>query len=98
MANVVLPNLTPTSTLAELPAMCNSFDASVPGRQVLAEFECRDDLPGVIILAGGEFAAMISREAFFQLMSKAFRREIYLGRPIQHLLSCDWPLQYQRRH
>jgi signal transduction histidine kinase len=90
MSAVEFPNLTPTSTLAALPATEFSVDESVLGRLVAAEFE-RRDAPGVILLSHGRFAGMLAREAFFQQMSHQFSREVYLCRPIGVILTRGWP-------
>jgi signal transduction histidine kinase len=91
MSTVSLANLTPTSTLAELPAIEFSVDESVLGQVVAEEFERRRDAPGVLLLSGGRFVGMIAREGFFQHMSRQFSREIYLCRPIGGILSRGWP-------
>jgi signal transduction histidine kinase len=101
MSVVALAHLTPTSTLAELPAVEFSVDESVLGSFVAEQFERRREAPGVIILSRGQFAGMLARPAFFQHMSRQFSREIYLCRPIGGILNRGWPaplrLPAQRR-
>jgi signal transduction histidine kinase len=101
MSAVALAHLTPTSTLAELPAVEFCVEDSVLGQFVAEELERRREAPGVIILSRGEFAGMLARDSFFQHMSRQFSREIYLCRPIGAILSRGWPaalrLPAQRR-
>jgi signal transduction histidine kinase len=75
--------LTPTSTLADLPSHDFEVGPTTLGQEVVAEFERRSDLPGVIVRTAKTLVGMISRPTFFQEMSRPFSREIYLKRPIQ---------------
>jgi len=78
-----LAHLTPDSTLADLPSHDYQISSCVIGHEVAAEFERRNDLPGVIVCRGSAMLGMISRQMFFQQMSRLFSREIYLKRPIE---------------
>jgi signal transduction histidine kinase/CheY-like chemotaxis protein len=80
-----LVHLTPESTLAELPSHDYQVAASTLGHEVAAEFDRHTDLPGVIVRTGDVLMGMISRQHFFQQMSRLFSREIYLKRPIEVL-------------
>src|SRR5262245_2768664 len=89
MLSHYLSDLGADSTLADLPSHDFQVAPTTLGREVEAEFETRPDLPGVIVRDalpnpnGPPAAGMISRQAFFQHLSRLFSREIYLKRPIQ---------------
>jgi signal transduction histidine kinase/CheY-like chemotaxis protein len=86
-----LANLTPDSTLADLPSHEFRVSAKTLGHEVAAEFERRTSVPGVIVLDGEAMTGMISRQTFFHQMSRLFSREIYLKRPIQVFLHGGVP-------
>jgi signal transduction histidine kinase/ActR/RegA family two-component response regulator len=81
-----LADLKPNSTLADLPNHEFRVSAQTPGQSVAAEFERRQELPGVLIFDDSGLSGLISRSAFFTQMSRSFAREIYLQRPIAVLL------------
>jgi signal transduction histidine kinase len=70
------------ATVADLPAHGYSVSALTPGYAVAEELEQRPGLPGVIIESDEKEPTVISRQRFFQQMSRGFSREIYLKRPI----------------
>jgi signal transduction histidine kinase len=78
--------LQPDSTVADLPAHHYRVSGTVPGHAVEEELERRPDLPGVIVDNGEGRPALISRNRFYQTMSRGFSREIFLKRPVEVLL------------
>ena len=48
-------------------------------------------MPGVIVRTPAAMVGMISRQLFFQCMSRQFSREIYLTRPISVFFHADVP-------
>jgi signal transduction histidine kinase len=87
--------LTPDSTLADLPFHDLRVRPDTLGHEVAAQLEGQADLPGVIVDLDGGKATLISRRLFFQHMSRGFSREIYLRRPINVLLQA-LPLEVLR--
>jgi signal transduction histidine kinase len=80
--------LTPDSTVADLPFHDFRVGPDTPGHEVAAQLEEQADLPGVIVDLDDGAATLISRRTFFQHMSRGFSREIYLRRPIRVLLQA----------
>ena len=85
-----LHRLQADSTVADLPAHDYCVSAATPGFAVAEELQARTALPGVIIKMGEKEPLVISRQRFFQQMSRGFSREIYLRRPID-LLARSMP-------
>ncbi len=78
-----LVQLTPTSTLADLPtyAECQVSPTDL-GSAVSAAFEARPDLPGVIVAADGQLIGVISRRNYMERIIRPYGPEVYLGRPV----------------
>lgn len=78
-----LVQLTPTSTLADLPtyAECQVSPTDL-GSAVSAAFEARPDLPGVIVAAGEQLIGVISRRNYMERIIRPYGPEVYLGRPV----------------
>ncbi len=71
------------STLAELPIHEFAIDERTPMRHIKQQLESRSELPGVIILRDGDPIALVARDAFFAHLSRPFRPETFLDRPIR---------------
>src|SRR6185295_16365892 len=82
MLQRTLLHLDAQSTVADLPVHDFCVSITTPGYAVAEELEQRTGLPGVIVHADDEPPAILSRQSFFQQMSRGFSREIYLKRPI----------------
>jgi hypothetical protein len=82
--------LTPESTIGELTLHDFQVDQSTTAQFVNQHFEQISHLPGVIITeqAGDQIhlAGMISRQHFYQQVSRHFGYEVYQRRPIRVLL------------
>jgi signal transduction histidine kinase len=82
-----LERITYGATLAQLPAHRVMFPADRPGRELGQAFDRFPDLPGVIVPSTDSSPPRaVSRERYFQCMSRPFRRELYLARGIENLL------------
>jgi signal transduction histidine kinase len=82
-----LTDLGPQSTLGDLPNHDYRVFPTTPGQVIAEDFDLRPDLPGAIVnFADGP--QLISRAAFFKLMSRPFGRELFLHRPVQLLLGA----------
>lgn len=79
--------LTPDSTVGELPGYHFSITKGIPGSHVALAFEQQPYLPGVIVLEDDRVLAMISRQIFLERLSQPYGLEIFLKRPIQSFLS-----------
>ena len=62
-----------------------AIEYSRPSIEALKEFEQFPIRPGVILTDGGEFSGMISRERFWEYMSRPYSLELFSNRPIQNL-------------
>jgi two-component system, sensor histidine kinase and response regulator len=87
MSLEALASLQTDSTLAELPACDFTVTPDVPGGQISWELQSDPLLPGVIIKDRmGRLLGVISRSQFFRELSKSFRQEVFLSRPIDAFL------------
>ncbi|QDU27729.1 Signal transduction histidine-protein kinase BarA [Anatilimnocola aggregata] len=82
------PTLHANSTLGDLPVHNYRVTPDTWGTNVRAEFERSAELPGVLIVANGRYLATISRERFFNQLSKPFALELYMRRPIEVLAAA----------
>jgi len=57
----------------------------VPGGHLFECFEQEPLLPGVILAESGQFAGVISRQRFFERMSRPYSLELFVRRPIRIL-------------
>lgn|GEM_PF-6606287 len=83
-----LDRLTLDSTLADLPSHNFQVSLTTLGKVVAKEFQQQLELPGVIITADSQLVGMISRNQFFEWLSRPYESgphglEIYLREPIQ---------------
>ena len=60
------------------------------GTTLEARFNALPALPAVIVQVGAE-VRLISRHAFFKILSRQFGREIFLNRPLQELIASEMP-------
>ncbi|MBD2100295.1 response regulator [Leptolyngbya sp. FACHB-261] len=81
-----LSRLTAESSLAEIPFHDCQIQFSALGQMVATEFEQRPELPGIFVVDGSELRGMISRQKFFECMSRRHSLELYMNRPIQTVL------------
>jgi len=77
--------LTLNSTIADLKLNCSEIEVSEPGKMLLERFSSDERLPGVILLDGGKFSGMVSREYFLETMSLPYRMDLFAQRPIEQL-------------
>lgn len=77
--------LTLTSTIQELFLDKFQIERSRPSLEALKEFEQSPIRPGAILTEEGEFAGMISRERFWEHMSRPYSLELFSNRPIHNL-------------
>ncbi|GAB4465359.1 MAG: hypothetical protein OHK0037_20080 [Elainellaceae cyanobacterium] len=82
------------STLQELTLHYCCIEMEVPGGQLFEYFEQEPLLPGVILAESGKFAGVISRQRFFERMSRPYSLELFVRRPIRILYDfvCTEPL------
>ncbi|MFN4242980.1 MAG: ATP-binding protein [Tepidisphaerales bacterium] len=87
MAELELPSLSPESTIGDLPAHDFTVTPDVPGGQIAWELQAHPLVPGVIVKdRRGYLVGVISRAQFFRELSKSFRQEVFLSRPIETFL------------
>lgn len=80
--------LSPSSTIAELPTHSFRIEANTLGEVVAEEFQNRPELPGVIVVEGTSVVGVVSRRKFLELMSLPYSLELYLQRSISVLLEA----------
>jgi signal transduction histidine kinase len=83
------PAATQDVTVLELPFFDIQVDESAPGSEVAKLFEQSHSLPGILVLSGGKFRGMVSRNQFFQRLGRPFGIEIYAPRPITAFLDSQ---------
>ncbi len=83
------------SRLAELSTEAMSVEATTPTCEIQEEFERRPDLPGAIIFDGDAMVGVISRETFFRRLSGPYCRDLFLHKPVRHLLDI-WQASVMR--
>jgi hypothetical protein len=91
-------SLTPDATIGELTLHDIQIDQGVAAQYIDQQFECIPQLPGVIVTGMQAeqltLVGMISRQRFYQQVSRHFGYEVYQRRPIRLLLEAltDAPL------
>ena len=88
--------LTDVAVLGELLLEEAQIDLETPGRTVVAQFEQRQRLPGVVVVdrSQNQIVGLISRRQLYQGLSQPYAPEIFLRRPVRIFLdrnphSCD---------
>jgi two-component system, NtrC family, sensor kinase len=72
----------PESTLQDLSLHEFQVEDSCPGQTIYKVLEEQPELPGVILLNQGKLVGMISRQRFWERLSRAYGRELFLRRSI----------------
>ncbi|WP_341528711.1 ATP-binding protein [Nostoc sp. UHCC 0302] len=75
------------STLKELPVWEVEVEIHLPGNTLISLFEHEHLLPGIILTKNQDFVGMISRQRFFEQMSRPYSFELFSRRPIESLFS-----------
>lgn len=79
------------STLQELPAWTVKAEIHIPGNKLISLFEKEPLLPGIILTNQQHFVGMISRQKFFEFMSRPYSYGLFSMRPIQSLYNFLQP-------
>ncbi|MDZ7616411.1 MAG: hypothetical protein U1E05_05360, partial [Patescibacteria group bacterium] len=69
------------ATIQDLPTSDYAVDANVTTEAVKEAFDSRPGLVGAIVVEDGRLLEVLSRDALFRHLSRAFFREIFLRRP-----------------
>lgn len=70
------------STLGELTLYATYIEASHSGTEAIKVFEANPLLPGIIITDQGQFVGMISRQRFYEYMSRPYSLGLFSQRPL----------------
>lgn len=81
-----LTQITPESTLGDLPLCDFQVSPQTLGLAIAYQFSQHSDLPGAIIADRSQLLGMVSRRNFQEFAGKPNNREQFLQRPIQHFL------------
>lgn len=73
------------STLRELSLFDFQIESSQSGKKVAETFDANPLIPGVILIEQNQFAGMISRRRFLEVMSRPYGLELFLKRPLKCL-------------
>ncbi len=73
------------STLRELSLYDFQIEIGCPGKQLARTFEENPLIPGAILVRGGEFAGMVSRRRFLEIMSRPYAIELFSRRSLASL-------------
>jgi signal transduction histidine kinase len=79
------------STLQELPMWEVQIELDCPGGDLIKLFDQEPLLPGIIVTRKQAFLGMISRQKFFEHMSRPYSFELFSRRPIENLYSFLQP-------
>ncbi len=80
-------NLRLESTLQELPLWSVYFDADSPANELNTLFKQEPLLPGIILVKNHDYVGMISRQRFFEHMSRPYSFPLFSKRPVINLIS-----------
>ncbi|UZQ55448.1 ATP-binding protein [Trichothermofontia sichuanensis B231] len=97
-----IPHLKLESTLADLWLYDVAMDLSCLSQEAKRWFERYPLLPGLLLMRQGVWVGMVSRQRFFECLSRPFGLEVFLKRPLEVLsefvgnewlvLSCETPV------
>jgi signal transduction histidine kinase len=82
------------STLQELPGWDVTIEIHLPGNKLMSLFENESLLPGIILTDKQHFVGMISRQKFFEFMSRPYSFGLFSMRPIQSLYNFMQPEEF----
>jgi signal transduction histidine kinase len=85
MKNADELNLKLESTLEELPVWTVQLELDHPGNELYKLFEEEPLLPGVLLAKNQQCVGMISRQLFFEQMSRPYGLGLFAGRPVEYL-------------
>jgi signal transduction histidine kinase len=78
-------NLQLESTLQELPLWEVQVEINLPGNELTSLFQQEPLLPGIILARNQHYVGMISRQRFFEHMSRPYSFGLFSKRPIENL-------------
>lgn len=97
-----IPHLKLESTLVDLWLYDVAIDLSRLSQEAKRWFERYPLLPGLLLMRQGVWVGMVSRQRFFECLSRPFGLEVFLKRPLEVLsefvgnewlvLSCETPI------
>jgi len=79
------PTLNLESKLQDLILYTYEIDVDQLGTRLSRTLEENPFLPGVVLRKNGNFLGMLSRRRVLEILSRPYRPELFLSRPIQHL-------------
>ncbi|MBD2454995.1 ATPase [Nostoc sp. FACHB-87] len=91
MTNTHELNLRLESTLQELPMWQIQVELDCPGDELIRLFSQEPLLPGIILTKNQSFRGMISRQKFFENMSRPYSFGLFSRRPIENLYNFLQP-------
>lgn len=107
MQRIASSHLHLSSVLQDLKLYETCIDVGRPTIELLKLFEADATLPGVILQNEADFVGMVSRQQFFERMSRPYSRDLFNRRPIRILyeyvnntlmiLPGDTPIQLAAR-
>jgi signal transduction histidine kinase len=84
-------NLQLESTLQELPLWSIYVEVKHPVNDLTKIFKQEPLLPGIILTKNQEYVGMISRQRFFETMSRPYSLSLFANRPIENFLNFLQP-------
>ncbi|MGF1936228.1 MAG: ATP-binding protein [Nostoc sp. ChiQUE02] len=91
MTNANNLNLRLESTLQELPLWSVYLDADSPANDLNTLFKEEPLLPGIILVKNHDYVGMISRQRFFEHMSRPYSFSLFSKRPVSNLINFMQP-------
>ncbi len=83
-----------SSVMGELAMIHAELDCREKLMKVYHILESNIDIPGVIIMKDGSFYRMLSRERFYQVMSKQYMFDLFSRRSVQFFFDDNYPDNY----
>ncbi len=75
--------------LSDLPLHATTLTTCCLGQAAIARFQETQTLPGIILLHEHRFLAVLSRQHFFERLSRPYSYELYAQRPLQVFYDCN---------
>ncbi|MGK7923720.1 MAG: sensor histidine kinase [Spirulina sp.] len=83
-----LQNIDLNSQLKDLTLYEANIDVNGLGKEAIERLERNPYLPGLIFMDSGQFVGMISRQSFFEWMSRPYSLELFTQRPLKRF--CEY--------
>jgi len=84
-----MPNLPLDACLQDLPLHAATLDMTCSGAEAIALFADNPTLPGILLLRDRQLVGLISRQHFFEAISRLYGQDLYARRSLQVFYNCN---------